>query len=155
KNKLFSNIKWHFVRSHVWLLGGIFMVLSLHALPLATANAIFYAAPLFVLPLGFLFYKDRLNFPTIAASILGFAGFLVSVQPKQINLGGVFARLVAVTMPLYNLLVRKLSQHHTVYQTLLLSNFLGIPFSLGLASWEGQPFDWHSLITAGSSNGFI
>ncbi|MDN5561315.1 MAG: DMT family transporter, partial [Psychrobacter sp.] len=155
KNKLFSNIKWHFVRSHVWLLGVIFMVLSLQALPLATANAIFYAAPLFVLPLGFLFYKDRLNFPTIAASILGFAGILVIVQPKQINLGAVFALIVAVTMALNNLLVRKLPQHHTVYQTLLLTNLLGIPFALGLAIWEGQPFDWRSLITAASSNVFI
>ena len=153
KNKLFSNIKWHFVRSHVWLLGVIFMVLSLQALPLA--NAIFYAAPLFVLPLGFLFYKDRLNFPTIAASILGFAGILVIVQPKQINLGAVFALIVAVTMALNNLLVRKLPQHHTVYQTLLLTNLLGIPFALGLAIWEGQPFDWRSLITAASSNVFI
>lgn len=155
KSKLFSNMRWHFVRSHVWLLGVIFMVLSLQALPLATANAIFYAAPLFVLPLGFLFYKDRLTFPTIAVSILGFAGILVIVQPKQINLGAVFALIVAVTMAINNLLVRKLPQHHSVYQTLLLTNLLGIPFALGLAIWEGQPFNWRSLITAASSNVFI
>ena len=122
KNKLFSNIKWHFVRSHVWLLGVIFMILSLQVLPLATANAIFYAAPLFVLPLGFLFYKDRLTFPIIEVSMLGFAGILVIVQPKQINSGAVFALIVAVTMAINNLLVRKLPQNHSVYQTLLLTN---------------------------------
>ena len=59
KQKLFNEIKWHFVRSHIWLIGVVFMVISLQSLPLATANAIFYAAPLLMLPIGFLLYRDN------------------------------------------------------------------------------------------------
>ncbi len=44
KQSFLIGLKWHFVRAHgVWLLGAVFMVISLSTLPLATANAIFYA----------------------------------------------------------------------------------------------------------------
>ncbi|AMN68130.1 DMT family transporter [Psychrobacter sp. P11G5] len=153
--KLFSNIKWHFVRGHVWLLGAVFMVLSLQALPLATANAIFYTTPLLMLPLGFLFYKDRLTAPSIIVSMLGFAGILIVVKPTQINMGAIFALIVAVTMATNNLLVRKLPKQHTVAQTLFLTNLVGIPFGLSLAFWENQPLDWYPLLIAAGSNLFI
>ncbi|WP_434930239.1 DMT family transporter [Shewanella sp. HL-SH5] len=155
KIKLFSHLKWHFVRGHIWLFGAIFMVLSLQALPLATVNAIFYTAPLLMLPLGFLFYKDTLTTPTITVSIVGFVGILVVVQPTQISLAAVSALIVAVTMATNNLLVRKLPQHHTVAQTLFLTNLMGIPFAFSLAIWEHQPLDWYPLLTAASSNLFI
>ena len=45
KQSLFAGLKWHFIRGHIWLLGAIFMVFALGALPLATVNAIFYTAP--------------------------------------------------------------------------------------------------------------
>ncbi|MGI2142821.1 DMT family transporter [Shewanella frigidimarina] len=155
KSKLFSNVKWHFVRGHVWLFGAIFMVLSLQALPLATVNAIFYTAPLLMLPLGFLFYRDKLTIPTIAVSIVGFIGIIIVVQPTQISLAAISALIVAVTMATNNLLIRKLPYHHNVVQTLFLTNLMGIPFALSLAIWENQPLDWSPLLTAASSNLFI
>ena len=155
KSKLFSNVKWHFVRGHVWLFGAIFMVLSLQALPLATVNAIFYTAPLLMLPLGFLFYRDKLTIPTIAVSIVGFIGIIIVVQPTQISLAAISALIVAVTMATNNLLIRKLPYHHNVAQTLFLTNLMGIPFALSLAIWENQPLDWSPLLTAASSNLFI
>ncbi|GGP71025.1 membrane protein [Shewanella algicola] len=155
KSKLFSHVKWHFVRGHVWLFGAIFMVLSLQALPLATVNAIFYTAPLLMLPLGFLFYRDKLTIPTIAVSIIGFIGIIIVVQPTQISLAAISALIVAVTMATNNLLIRKLPYHHNVVQTLFLTNLMGIPFALSLAIWENQPLDWSPLLTAASSNLFI
>ena len=155
KQKLFNEIKWHFVRSHIWLIGVVFMVISLQSLPLATANAIFYAAPLLMLPISFLLYKDNLSPSTIIVSILGFIGILIIVQPKQINIGAIFALLVAATIAINNLLVRKLPQNHTVYQTLLLTNLVGTPTALVLALWENSPFSWESLTIAALSNVFI
>jgi len=155
KQKLLNEIKWHFVRSHIWLIGVVFMVISLQSLPLATANAIFYAAPLLMLPIGFLLYRDNLSPSTIIVSILGFIGILIIVQPKQINIGAIFALLVAATIAINNLLVRKLPQNHTVYQTLLLTNLVGIPAALVLALWENSPFSWESLTIAALSNVFI
>ncbi|MDY3305469.1 DMT family transporter [Psychrobacter sanguinis] len=102
KQKLFNEIKWHFVRSHIWLIGVVFMVISL-----------------------------------------------------QFNIGAIFALLVAATIAINNLLVRKLPQNHTVYQTLLLTNLVGTPTALVLALWENSPFSWESLTIAALSNVFI
>lgn len=102
KQKLFNEIKWHFVRSHIWLIGVVFMVISL-----------------------------------------------------QSNIGAIFALLVAATIAINNLLVRKLPQKHTVYQTLLLTNLVGTPTALVLALWENSPFSWESLTIAALSNVFI
>ncbi|MCC3307558.1 DMT family transporter [Psychrobacter sanguinis] len=102
KQKLFKEIKWHFVRSHIWLIGVVFMVISL-----------------------------------------------------QSNIGAIFALLVAATIAINNLLVKKLPQNHTVYQTLLLTNLVGIPAALVLALWENSPFSWESLTIAALSNVFI
>lgn len=102
KQKLFNEIKWHFVRSHIWLISVVFMVISL-----------------------------------------------------QSNIGAIFALLVAATIAINNLLVRKLPQNHTVYQTLLLTNLVGVPAALVLALWENSPFSWESLTIATLSNVFI
>lgn len=45
-------IKWHLLRAHIWAVGVCLMVIALTRLPLATANALFYAAPLMMVPLA-------------------------------------------------------------------------------------------------------
>jgi len=155
KNNLFDGIKWHFIRGHIWLLGAIFMVFSISALPLATVNAIFYTAPLLMLPLGMAFYKDKLPLHSVAVATLGFIGVLIVVKPTQINVAALAALIVALTIATNNLLVRKLPLHHNVFQTLLLTNLVGIPAALGLALWENKPWDWHPMLTATGSNIFI
>lgn len=155
KNSLFYGIKWHFVRGHVWLLGAIFMVFSINALPLATVNAIFYTAPLLMLLLGMVFYKEKLTLHSVLVAIFGFIGILVVVKPTQINLAAFAALIVALTIATNNLLIRKLPLHHNVFQTLLLTNLVGIPTALGLAFWENKPWDWYPMVTATGSNVFI
>ncbi len=46
------------IRAHLVLLGAGCMVVAISYLPLATANAVFYAAPLLMLPLSILFLKE-------------------------------------------------------------------------------------------------
>ncbi|CAK3531947.1 S-adenosylmethionine uptake transporter [Vibrio crassostreae] len=155
KKSFTDGLKWHALRAHIWLLGAIFMVFAINAMPLATANAIFYAAPLMMLPLALVFFKEQLNRYSVAAGIFGFMGVLVIIRPTEIDWAAIAALIVALTIASNNLLIRKLPKHQTVAQTLLLTNLAGVPASLGLAIWEGREWDWSPLITAAGSSGFI
>lgn len=155
KKSFTDGLKWHALRAHIWLLGAIFMVFAINAMPLATANAIFYAAPLMMLPLALVFFKEQLNRYSVAAGIFGFMGVLVIIRPTEIDWAAIAALIVALTIASNNLLIRKLPKHQTVAQTLLLTNLAGVPASLGLAIWEGREWDWSPLITAAGSSSFI
>ncbi|PSU36423.1 DMT family transporter [Photobacterium lutimaris] len=155
RKELLDGLKWHALRAHIWLMGAIFMVFSLNAMPLATANAIFYAAPLLMLPLALLLYREKLSRYSIAAGVLGFAGVIVIIRPTEFEWSALAALVVALTIAGNNLLIRKLPKHQSVAQTLLLTNLTGIPASLGLALWEGRDWDWSPLLTAAGSSSFI
>ncbi|CAM3830918.1 DMT family transporter [Rheinheimera salexigens] len=152
---LLVGLKWHILRGHIWLFGAIFMVLAINSMPLATANAIFYAAPLLMLPLALLLFQERLTKTTILAAILGFIGVLIVIKPTEITWAAIFAFIVALTMALNNILVRKLPKQLSVFQVLLLTNIVGTPVALALAIWEGRTWDWSAMLTAAGSSGFI
>lgn len=152
---LVAGLKWHAVRAHIWLLGAIFMIFAISSMPLATANAIFYAAPLIMLPLATLLFKEQLSKPSIMAAIMGFIGVLVIIRPDQFDWAAISALIVAVTLAVNNLLIRKIPRSQTVAQTLLLTNLTGIPASFALALWEGKPWDWSAFGTAAVSSMFI
>ncbi|MEF1213968.1 DMT family transporter, partial [Vibrio alginolyticus] len=134
-----EGFKWHAVRAHVWLLGAIFMVLAISSLPLATANAIFYAAPLIMLPLAAIFFGEQLSKQSVAAAIMGFAGVLVIIRPDQIDWAAISALVVAITLAINNLLIRKLPKNQSVMQTLLMTNLAGIPVAFLLVLIEAEP----------------
>ncbi|MDX2322345.1 MAG: DMT family transporter [Moritella sp.] len=155
RKSLVDGLKWHAVRGHIWLLGAIFMVYSLNSMPLATANAIFYAAPLIMLPMAMLWFQEKLTVHSISAGVLGFIGVLIVIRPTEIDWAAIAALVVAFTLAANNLLIRKLPKHQTVFQTLLLTNLVGIPASLALTVWEGKPWDFAPLLTAAGSTLFI
>ena len=155
RNSLVDGLKWHAVRGHIWLLGVIFMVYAINAMPLATANAIFYAAPLIMLPMAMLWFQEKLTVHSVAAGIFGFVGVLIVIRPTQLDWAAIAALIVAFTLAANNLLIRKLPKHQTVFQTLLLTNLVGMPASLGLVVWEGKPWDFAPLLTAAGSTLFI
>lgn len=155
KDNFLDGLKWHTLRGHIWLTGAILMVVALNAMPLATANAIFYAAPLMMLPLAMYFFREQLSKHSIAAGILGFIGVLIIIRPTEINWGAIAALAVALTMACNNLLVRKLPKHQGVTQTLFLTNLVGMPAALALALFEGREWDFAPLITAAGSSMFI
>src|SRR5690606_21734398 len=63
--------KIHFLRGHLLLLGSACVFISLIYLPLATANAVFYAAPLLTLPLAALISRESVRPATYGVSLLG------------------------------------------------------------------------------------
>lgn len=73
--KPFEGSRLHFIRGHVHLIGIVCMVYALIALPLATANAVFYAAPIMVM-----LRPVDLSWAALAA--LGSAADRASAAPK-------------------------------------------------------------------------
>ncbi len=154
-SQLMHGFKWHAIRAHVWLLGAIFMVFAISSLPLATANAIFYAAPLMMLPIAALFFKEQLSKQSVAAAIMGFLGVLVIIRPDQIEWAAISAFVVAVCIAVNNLLIRKVPREQSVMHTLLMTNLAGIPVALLLVFIEAKPWDWSAFPTAAASSLFI
>ena len=150
-----QGLKWHALRAHIWLFGAVFMVFAINSMPLATANAIFYAAPLIMLPLAFVFFREKLTKQSVMTGVVGFIGVLVVIRPTHIDWAAISALVVALTLAGNNLLIRKLPTNQTVAQTLLLTNAVGMPASLGLALWEGETWNWTPLLTAAGSSFFI
>lgn len=155
KEYFLTGLKWHIVRGHIWLLGAVFMVFALGALPLATVNAIFYTAPIIMLILAMLFFKENVTFSSVLVAFLGFIGVLIIVKPSHFNWAVLAALVVALTMALNNLLIKKLPSHHNVFQTLLLTSLVSTPVAFGLVIWEGKAWNWSPLILAFGSNIFI
>ncbi|PMN72452.1 hypothetical protein BCT27_13695 [Enterovibrio norvegicus] len=155
KKNLTLGLKWHMLRAHVWLVGVFFSVIALTTMPLATANAIFYAAPLIMLPLAAIFLREKLSTASIIAAVVGFVGVLLLVRPTDLSWAAISAMIVAVTLAVNNLLIPKIPREQTVPQTLLLHNLIGIPVALGLALYEGVPFSMDLFLRASGSTAFI
>ena len=126
------------LRAHLVLMGGGCMVISINHLPLATANAIFYAAPLLMLPLSVLWLKETPPFSKICASVIGFVGVLVVLRPSEFHSAAWFALGTATTIALFNLSARQLPPEQTVVSTLFWTSALSMPISavLGLYHWK-------------------
>lgn len=148
-------LKWHALRAHIWVIGVFFSVVALTTMPLATANAIFYAAPLIMLPLAAIFLREKLSMASVMAAVIGFIGVLILVRPTDFTWAALSAMIVAVTLAINNLLIPKIPRQQTVPQTLLLHNLIGIPVALALALYEGMPFSLDLFWRAAGSTAFI
>ncbi|NBB93828.1 MAG: EamA family transporter [Gammaproteobacteria bacterium] len=145
----------HLVRAHVGLAGILCMVVALGALPLATANAIFYAAPVMVMVFGVLFFGERLDRKSLFAVVGGMIGVLIILRPTEMNLAGLTALGLALALAINALLVRKLPREQSVVHSLLLNYLFALPAALVLAVIEGAPLHVSSLGAAFGSALFI
>ena len=130
---------WHSKRiaGHFWrtLMGTTSMVLGFYAvsmLPLADATAIAFSQPLFSVVVAALIAGEKVRWRRWSATIVGFVGVLVMVQPGEgsLQLGALVALANAATVALSILLVKRLSDSETplmiltqfaIFSTLLLA----------------------------------
>lgn len=152
---LFEGAAVHAVRSHVLLAGLLCMVVALTTLPLATANAVFYAAPVLVMVLSVVLFRERLSPLSILAVISGFAGVLVILRPVALDLSSLSALGTAFCLAVAALMVRKLPKRQSTLHKLFLNSLLVLPASLALAVWEGAPWRWEIVVSAVGSAVFI
>ena len=130
---------WHSKRlaGHFWrtAMGTTSMVLGFYAvsmLPLADATAIAFSQPLFSVLVAAVIAGEKVRWRRWSATIVGFAGVLVMVQPGEgsLQLGALVALANAATVALSILLVKRLSDSETplmiltqfaIFSTLLLA----------------------------------
>lgn len=145
----------HFLRAHISIAGIGCMVVALQHLPLATANALFYSAPLLVMLMSVLLFRERLTPLSLLAVISGFAGILVILRPVEVNWTALSALGAAFALALNAVLVRKLPQGQSTIHVLILNTALGLPAAALLTLWEGAAWDWTLLGYAFGSSALI
>lgn len=140
-------------RAHLILIGSGCMVVAITHLPLATANAVFYAAPLLMLPLSILLLRETPSATKIAASLVGFLGVLVVLRPSEFHWAALFALGTAITLALFNVTARKLPTQQTVISTLFWTTLLSLPIAsvLALSLWKQLNAQELLLILASAS----
>lgn len=145
-------IKIHFIRGNLWVLAAVLLVVSLAELPLATANAVFYTSPLFIILLAGIFYREKLGVEVLAASILGFAGVLLILRPTHISLAMVSAILFAVVLAVNSLLIKKMPKQQSMFYGLFITQLCALPVAGALAWWEGEPLQKELWVYASLSS---
>ncbi len=128
------------------------MVVAITHLPLATANAVFYAGPLLMLPLSVWILKEKPELGKVVATIIGFIGVLIVLRPSQFHWAAIFALGTAMTLALFHVLVRKLPSEHSVIHTLFWTSVLSLPISGLLAFLDWQPIGITQLGWIGASS---
>ncbi len=133
------------LRSHLIIVGSGCMVMAVTHLPLATANAVFYAAPILMLPLSAWLLKEPPKLIKVVATSIGFVGVLLVLRPSQFHWAALFALGTAITLALFNVLVRKLPKNQSVVATLFWTSLFSLPLSGVLAGLYWQPISLNSL----------
>jgi drug/metabolite transporter (DMT)-like permease len=144
----------HLLRAHVGLAGKLCMVVALTSLPLATANAIFYAAPVLVMLMGAVFFGERLNRLTVIAALSGFFGILLILRPQALSWGSLAALGLAVALAVNAVLVRKLPHQQSTAHSLFLTQIYLLPGAVLASLIEGASFD-PSMLTAAFGSAFF
>lgn len=153
--RLFQGLGVHLLRAHVHLAGMVCMVIAIGSLPLATANAIFYAAPILVMLFAVIFFGERLTGLSLLAVVSGFAGIIAILRPVAIGWGAIAALGAALALAIAAVMVRQLPRKQSTVHKLVLSYLLILPASFVLMVIENAPWDPAILVNSFGSTVFI
>lgn len=155
RGHLFSGLKIHTLRAHIHLAGILCMVVALSNLPLATANALFYGAPILVMVLSAVIFRERLTPLSVLAVFSGFTGIVVILRPVEFNWAAIAALGSALALAINAVMVRKLPKQQSTVHKLFLNYLLILPAAGALAIWEGAEWSPGILVSAAGSAFFI
>ncbi|MDA0119877.1 DMT family transporter [Vibrio sp. T11.5] len=125
-------------RAHLVLIGSGCMVVAITHMTLASANAVFYAAPLLMLPISMLMIGEKPSRSKVIGTLLGFVGVLIVLRPSQFHWAALFALGTAITLALFNVSARKLPAQQSMISTLFWTSLLSLPVAGILAAWSWQ-----------------
>lgn len=151
----FRGSRIHLIRAHISLAGVACMVVAINTLPLATANALFYAAPILVMVIAVLFLRESLTPLSLLAVVSGFTGILMILRPVALNWASLSAIGVAFALAINVVLIRKLPGGQSMVHTLVLMHLFMLPAAFLLTLWEGKAFQWTVVLHAFGSAFFI
>lgn len=110
------------------MLGVAAMIATFHALthlPLATAVAIFYAKPLFMIVLAALFLAERAGWRRWLATALGFAGVLLTLRPGALGLDAFSAVAAALFMSAAMTTIKRMTGTEQTANIVLIFGLIG------------------------------
>jgi drug/metabolite transporter (DMT)-like permease len=134
------------------------MMLAFSMLPLGSAVAISFAAPLFTTLLSIVILKERVGIHRWSALVVGFVGVLVVTHPGAgtLTLGAFFALANAILISTVAIAIRRMSATESIetlmiYQmsVITLGTLLLLPFGFARPAWT----DLLGLAVAGLGNG--
>ncbi len=127
------------VRGVLFLIGSVFIVWSLGALPLATAITMLFASPIFMVVLSAPLLGERIGRHRWIAVLGGFAGVLIIMRPggESFQWALLLPVLGALVNALRDVLTRKLSRTETSIAILFWSNII-----LMAGGFASAPFGW-------------
>jgi len=111
--RLPSGTFWQMTARAVFLIASTFcFVAAVQVMPIADALAIAFVEPFILLFLGWLIFQDEVGPRRIVASVVGFAGSMLVIQPSLQAFGYValYPLGTALTFALYMLVTRSLSR---------------------------------------------
>lgn len=155
REHLLEGLGVHLLRAHMHLLGIFCMVIALTNLPLATANAVFYVAPIMVMLLSVLLFREKLSVLSTIAVFSGFAGIVIILRPTEFDWTALSALGAAAALAVGAVMVRLLPAGQSTVHKLFLNYLLLLPVSALLMWWEGAEPDPAILISAVGSALFI
>lgn len=132
----------HLARGLCVVMANMMFLLSLAALPLADATAVFFIAPLFITLFSILFLGERVGPLRWLAVFLGFAGVLVMLKPGSdgMLLAVLFPVVGAACYAMLHIFTRKIRMSEsastmTFYIQLV---FVGVALFMGLIFGDGR-----------------
>ncbi len=146
-----GKIKVHLFRAVLTNIGGPSAVIALTLLPLATANVVFYAAPLLALIIASTLFNEVLKSHRLIVTLLGFFGVTIALRPEYFGLGSLMALVTAFAVAFYNLSVKWLPADSPPLNTVFWSNLFTLPICGLLAAFHWQTIDTEILLLAGGS----
>lgn len=153
--RFFEGFGVHAIRSQMHLIGIFCMVIALTSLPLATANAIFYIAPIIVMLLSVVVLREKLTALSLFAVISGFAGIVVILRPTEFSWVAISALGAAAALAVNAVMVRYLPTGQSTVHKLFLNYLLMLPTAVLLVLWEGAAWDPRIVVSAMGSAVFI
>jgi drug/metabolite transporter (DMT)-like permease len=134
----------HVLRSVSQCASQTFILIAFSLMPLASATAINFSAPLFATLVAALLFKETVGPARLLALIIGFGGVLLVTNPGAgtFQVGSLFALANAVLYGSVTVGVRRMTATEstetlTIYQLLLLTCFfaLSLPFGFVAPTW--------------------
>jgi len=135
--------------------GSACAMVAITHLTLATANAMFYVAPLMMLPMSIVLLKESPTMSKYIASGIGFIGVLVVLRPDQFHWAAVFALGSALTMAVCNIFIRRLPAQQQLISTLFWTTIMTLPLAFVLALWQWQVITWTHILWITAINVFV
>ncbi len=134
----------HVMRAASQATSQTFLIIAFSLMPLASATAINFSAPLFTALIAILMLKERVGFARWGALIVGFLGVLIVTNPgaETFSVGAVFALMNAmiygsVTAAVRGMTATESAETLLMYQLSLLTVFftLLLPFGVRMPTW--------------------